>query len=508
VNPVEPRPEAHPQPGWFEYLPLAVSASAVALVAVALTARLGGTPDSIEYLFSARSLLAGDGFRTIYGHPFIQYAPLFPLVIAAVSKTGVDVLTAARLVSVVTLSTSAVVAGLWTRRITRDWVSMAFGGMIAVLVAPALLTRFVWSESLFISLVLGAGLCLTVALQTRSLRWLVVAGSLTGLAAATRWAGLPLLVIVLYVAYAWSGTWRTRMAASLAFGLPSVLVGATPLLRNMTVADSTLPATPDPGRSIGQVSREAASGVSSWFGLPGTPWPLRVLGLVALLAAFLWAVRTLCGRRSAEWWRSVIVPFLFGGVYLITNILSALSTSIGSLTDRMLTPCYPLFVVGMTGVIWSAGSHVVSHWPSTRRRAAVNALVAGPPALLFVVALGAVLHDGTDLRPREHLSRAVIESAVLNGAARYPESQLVSNNPVDAAWVTGRPVTAAPNPGSEMHKLEALVRKGPTVLAWTSAQEVGHVVPLDGIARACTLTQLSRYDDGTLYRVESCRRLP
>ena len=46
-------------------------------------------PDSLSYLSAAQNLAAGEGLLTVRGFPFIDWPPLYPLLLAAAGWAGV-----------------------------------------------------------------------------------------------------------------------------------------------------------------------------------------------------------------------------------------------------------------------------------------------------------------------------------------------------------------------------------------------------------------------------------
>lgn len=226
-------------------LSMAAVALTAGVLAWALSARLAGTAVSVAYLFSARSFSEGDGLVSPLGGTYTLYGPLYPVALGTLAKMGMSLFTAARVISVISLGVSAVLAGLWTRRLTGSPASAAIGGLAAIIVWPALMTRSVWPEPIFIAIVLGAGLCLAVAVERRSMVWLVGSGFLMGLGFLTRYAGFVLLLSVVYVVFTWGTSGRARLAAALAFLLPGVLIAGAWIVRNLGVnPDEPLGARP------------------------------------------------------------------------------------------------------------------------------------------------------------------------------------------------------------------------------------------------------------------------
>jgi len=477
---------------------------AAAVLAWALSARLGATVDSIRYLYAARSLVAGDGFVDTAGQPFVQYAPLYPLLLAGLSTLGIDLPSAARLVSALSLGASAAVGGVWVRRITGDGRAIAVGAAAAVLVAPALMTRYALSEPLFLALLLAAGLATSAAISARSAPLAALAGILTGLAGVTRWAGLPLLAAAVYVAYAWSGGWRARWSAAVWFATTAAVIAGAALVHTQSVSGAVLPATPEAGRPVSAVAREAAGGIARFVTPDRTPGPVQFVVVAAVVALVGWSVARIGRSRSAEWWRLASVPFVFGGIYVATNVLSALFANIGSLDERMLTPAQSLFGVGIAALVWTATRQTASAWSPDRRRRLARLATTGPLVLLVGLAGGALARDGVELQPATWPTPGLESPPLQRAVAAYGDDVVFSDAPFATAWATARPVQPWPVEGEDLDVVRDAAAARPTVVVWTGGEENDDHATFEAVTDGCVLTVLHRDDTGTISRVESC----
>ncbi|MGH2607315.1 MAG: hypothetical protein ACRDG5_12055, partial [Anaerolineales bacterium] len=122
----------------------ALSAVAVGLVLFSTSSGAGISPDSVQYIASARSVLEGTGL------PLELWAPLYPVVLAAGARAGLEILFWARLLNVILLAANLFLAGLI---IARHHPSSRF----APLIGPALLLisqnfvavhAWIWTEPL------------------------------------------------------------------------------------------------------------------------------------------------------------------------------------------------------------------------------------------------------------------------------------------------------------------------------------------------------------------------
>jgi len=157
--------------------------------------------DAFEYDYYAHSIAAGDGYPESgylrQGGPTAIRGPGYPYLLGGVYAASGDSRTAGRLAGAALGVLAVFFVYLIGRRIWGRRVGLIAGALAAVFPPLVLLSRELWSETLFIPLELGAVLC---ALEFRRsgglLRWAAAAGALCGLALLTRNTASPLLVCI------------------------------------------------------------------------------------------------------------------------------------------------------------------------------------------------------------------------------------------------------------------------------------------------------------------------
>ena len=240
-----------PQPGARKF----PAASARLIVAIAV---LGGAHilvrtsthgaavewDSVEYLSAAESLAAGDGL----GRPrlpdefvqFVQWPPLFPMLLALFVPFGIEPVDAARFVNALAFGLTIALAGFWLRRHCGSRV-LAVAGTVAVATAVPLcdVSSYVMTEPLFILFTLLAliGLESFRNRKDAAMPPLLLAAGCAALAALTRYVGVVgILVGVLLVLLRRDLPAAARLKFAAIYGaIPSVPL-ALVLARNWSVS--------------------------------------------------------------------------------------------------------------------------------------------------------------------------------------------------------------------------------------------------------------------------------
>ncbi|MGN6558577.1 MAG: ArnT family glycosyltransferase [Solirubrobacterales bacterium] len=204
----------------------------------AVVADTGYAPqnDSLDYDRFARSIAAGDGYPSagfmLYGGPTAIRPPGYPVLLGAVYAASGDSVTAGRIAGALLGALAVYLIYLIARAVWGRRTALFAAALAAVFPPLVLLSRELFSESLFIVLELAA--VLSVFAFRRSgglLRWALAAGLLCGAATLTRNVGLALIVPVAI------GMWRSGVgsrAAALA-GPAVVLASVIVLLVPWTV---------------------------------------------------------------------------------------------------------------------------------------------------------------------------------------------------------------------------------------------------------------------------------
>ena len=187
---------------WLLFGALGVCGAALALVRQ-LHFGPGLTPDSAAYLSVARAILAGDGFAPFFGD-YRKYAPFFPLALSAVAPLAADVIRAAAVVNAAAFGGTVALTASWLhRRQAPLWLSLGAGLGAALSLPLANLAAHVWSEALFVLLIVASLTILDRYLLVGGRRLLIASALCAAMCFVTRYMGGAVVasgVVVLLVA--------------------------------------------------------------------------------------------------------------------------------------------------------------------------------------------------------------------------------------------------------------------------------------------------------------------
>ena len=424
----------------------------VGTVAVLLMARKGAyaTPDSAFYVGVARNLWETAGLVAPHGsQPLAHFPPLFPVVLAAASALlGMDPLAAAEIVNPLLFGATAVLAGLVVRRRTG---SVAWGAAASALVVVSrellIFGASALSEPLFTALSLGGLVTLSTSISRRSNGLLAVAAVLVGLASATRYAGVALIVSGTFALVRLERRDGRLRAAVFAF------VAAAPLVAWIAAVGRT-------NRRIAfhlfdveywAIGVEAAS---RWIAPAFLPWPLRVaaVGLAGVAGREL--VRRAFRCRPDRGGPALEGPdplplalTAFTVVYLALLVADrVLLDASGRLDGRFLAPLHVVALVAILPFVHRVWRATPPVHPDRRRRA----LVAAGVSLAALQGAQGVAWAVTGLADESVTRRGLSaqawrESRVLDAVAALPAGAPVYTNAPDAVFLlTGRRTSSLP----------------------------------------------------------------
>jgi hypothetical protein len=286
----------------------------------------GLSPDSIDYVACAESLMHGQGWRRLNG-PYLEWPPLFPMVIATVGFLTGKALTGAILVNAILLGfTFYFHFHTYYAKLNDFWARLIFwiGSVFAI---PVLLCHyFIWSESVFIC----AFSAFLFFLRKPNSKGIALAAFFMMM---SRYAGLFFIIGERVFAFVQTPKhwWKEGLIRySLAFlGLAlwlAYLYSSHGMLHSERGA---------PGFSFGEITLAVGQVGASWFlPIPNIGSYALIALMLVVLPLLLWSkVRTLLPDESPE-------PLMIGS-YMACLLATFFITAFNELPDeRLLSPIY------------------------------------------------------------------------------------------------------------------------------------------------------------------------
>jgi hypothetical protein len=415
---------------------------------------VGASPDSVVYIFGARSLAAGQGFNTISesgeAQAITHHAPFYSVMLALIDFGGPDPLQGGRWLNALLFAGNILLVGLLLQELlpgerAKARLAPVIGaGLILFSAMLVEIHSMAWSESLFIFLTLSGFWALSRSIRDQSAGYLVGSAILVALAFLTRYIGVVLvatggLSILLFS----ERSLRRKLAQGVLFGLISAGPMGLWLLRNSLAGGSAtsreLIFHPINRQQLGL----AATTLGSWFLIPeSSPAPVKIIPylLIGLVIAAVVIFRhrraglqTSRARRVVLSELPVLVRILLVFIPLYLAFLLASLSFLDAntpLDSRIFSPIY------VTGVILTL--YFLTEGLKGLRRPAVVRYALISLGLILMAALAARSLNYVQSSYANGIgftNRWWRESSTLAALQNYPPGKVVYSNAPEALYL-------------------------------------------------------------------------
>ncbi len=413
------------------------------------------TPDSMNYVDVARNILAGHGVsqntlgfnqvdfaRALHRdvpEPLLVQPPVYPLLIAAVSLTGLRPADAALAIPAACYLLVLLLAYRLADRLYDRTVALTTLGLLLLHAPLARIGRTAWSEGPALVFLLA---CLLTLLRStsgaRRLLWTGLAGILAGLATDTRYALFPLLFAGPILFAVEETGWRNRVRSAGIYLLGFGAALAPVVIRMVRLGRDDLLHRDSFGLSLGR----NLSGVLT--ALTGRNLTLVPSGLeTALFGALLVTLLVMLGRRGGFREqlgrlflsrRRFLLP-LWAGLYLSFLVQQATRHRIDALSPRLVAPASVVLAIAVAALL-------------VRGLRLRESRAAGFLAVVIAAVLGARIATAVTL-PRVTDEARILQSPRLSWIADHTGDRdlVVGDDTVYIPFYFGRPaVSFSPYP--------------------------------------------------------------
>ncbi len=521
----DPSPQRRGAP--WPLLALAVLGTAHILVRTStLGAAIG--PDSVTYLSTAENLLAGHGLVDFRGHAPPQYPFLFPLLLAGVAGvTGIEAAEAARLINAAAFGTIILVAGMWLRRAIRSRALVA--GATLVCATSHHLSHsasYVMTEATFIAFTLLALTWIApFANQHQRLTRpaLILAALCAGLAAATRYAGVAVIVTATLLLLARREAplgRRLRLAA--VFGALAATPLAAMVLHNLVgfgVWERPRLGAPSgtPALEVLQDAFRVMAGAVVPEQAPAWLIPVSWLaaGLLALAIAAIGVrptLRWLAGRQTDG---AMLATVIFCVTYLAFIVVALPLASVTTISNdpRYLLPLFVPLLYTASFALDRCMHLPTAGWRTVAKRTAVAVIVLGGLANAILTGREGVARSMAGLESgyfgKSYNTARWRDSEIVQHLRAHPTEGLVLSNrygALHATLVLGSGTTERGKYLLLPLDMEGLARRLATLpegspIIWFADRDPRFQYDAQHLRSLTTLSLVAEFSDGLMFRV-------
>jgi len=331
----------------------------------------GMTHDSAAYMYAAQSLLEGKGFQYFgYPSPFIQWPPLYPILLALGKLTGLDYGAAATLINSLALAFTVFLTGRWMLEKFKHSAFAVVGTFLLFVSVPLLqVSKFMWSEAVFTLLFILFYIEFECFMRHGRYGSLALAALFSALACVDRYAGVTIVAAAaLFLLFTHKS--KGRKIVDMAFyGLFSAMPMSIWVLRNYIVSGTLLGVRLPSTYTLKLNIRRTLESVYSWVqpdkllaqhaeGILLYSFKAFAVLLPLLIAAAFTATvarsladysttRKLPAELKQETDKFLPVAFftVFSLIYIVYLIASATSVAFEPINSRYLIPVFLPFVL-------------------------------------------------------------------------------------------------------------------------------------------------------------------
>ena len=324
----------------------------------------GVSSDSVYYLEGARNLAAGKGYSsdvTGVATPVTHWPPFYSVTLAAVAISGIDPWIVARWLNASLMAANIFLTGYCVLKQSHGSLLATALAAILTVASPGLLWvhSMVWSEPLFIVLILSALMCLINYITSNRISALIGSACALSLALVTRYFALPIVAAaVIGIVLLPHAAWPRRIRDALVFTALAFFPFCCFLVRNLLHAGQ---ATDWVGFAEFQVSSVS---LLSWVQTTLAPvlqwcdsgtlsfWPRRgtqaagCIGICGAAVILLHSV-TVPHRQRRVYWQTLTCPLLAVATYCAFFALSACYVGLDMrfAVLRYSVPLQPIIIV-------------------------------------------------------------------------------------------------------------------------------------------------------------------
>jgi hypothetical protein len=313
---------------------------------------IGVSPDSVTYIAATRHMVNGSGFNSFDNMPVVDFPFAYPFFLTVISfVSGLDPLQFGPwlngiLFGVLLYLSGGIMNGFQK---TTGWYKRIL--LFCMLCSPALqeVYSMLWSETVFLILILFFIFSITRYLTLKTKRWLWISAAICAFTCLTRYAGVFLMLTGgTILIFNKENPLLKRVTDCLVFGILSVPLLLINIIRNYWLTGLATGIRPKSEVGLPKILEYFGDVLCDWLLLNKSPDLAIFLSiLVLLIFAFIIFIRR--NMRSANGLEYVIA--VSGMVYSSFMIYSYSITRYEPFTSRLLSPIYIL-------LLWSVSSWI------------------------------------------------------------------------------------------------------------------------------------------------------
>lgn len=465
---------------------------------------IGISPDSIMYTSVARNLTTGNGFLQFDGKPLTMFPVAFPYflhLIMLISRQ--DIVSIAPYVTATLFAANIFMAGYILEKTKLPHQLYKIALLLLIITNPALLEVYtmLWSETLFIFLVLLFLLIQQQYLQSKSFKYLLFTAVIAGIAAITRYAGITLIATGCFILlFAGNGSLKKRWISSILFGSISSSFLFINLFSNFLqsgyLTGKRLPADTSFLDNLSLYGKV----LGSWLGFANSGLFFSVtLGIMVIFIIGIYLITAMIYQKNNIGIITFAESFLL--IYILFILISSTFSNYDDINNRLLAPVtIPFFI--------SIGAALKQSALIQKKFVRLNSILVSIIALMALI--GNLQTDATTLQNnheagiggysedywKESPILHFIKSTSFADTASLP---IYSNDNAAIYYFTGKKMKTLPEL-THKRELDLFLQTNALYVVWLNSGDNPDLIEQDEMSKIKKCIPIHSFADGTIYK--------
>ncbi|NSW91617.1 MAG: hypothetical protein HPY74_13250 [Firmicutes bacterium] len=475
------------------------------------------THDSVAYMYAAESLLKGKGLVYFgYDTPYVQWPPLYPVLLSGISLLGHNLLIAAGYLNGFIFALIIFFSGYWLLKGTGNCI-ISITGSIAVLASIPLtyVSKFIWSEPLFILLLLLFMISLDNYIYKSSLRFLIEGALFAALACLTRYIGITIIITGCILLLIQQKKFINRFVETVIFGFISSTPAVLWITRNYLLFNTLTGGRPPAQNTFDENITITFKTLASWFAPDYSESIFYVMlallvsiSVITIIKNFYESVGQ-AGQNKNRVYR-IIIPLVFSFVYVGYLIISASAVAFDSINSRLLVPVY----VPLIMTIFFTLNDIIALQNGKIRNIVIKCLFI----VFYSIWLLYPISEITVSTRYSHekgagilASEWWINSGLMDYIRKLPGENRVYSNFPDAVYIhTGKKAGYTPKKEGlapyGLDKFKKSVENSDCIyIAWFNMDTINNIYCIDELKDYFTIQVVEKFPDGVIYKITGLR---
>jgi 4-amino-4-deoxy-L-arabinose transferase-like glycosyltransferase len=476
----------------------------------------GLSTDSIGYISAARNIASGHGFKCFDGVYYVLQPPLYPLLLTVPKFLfNIDPLVSAGFLNAVIFGCIVYLSGLLFHKHFVSF-SLALLGVILTLVSHTMIavSMMVYSEPLFILLILLFLYYINDYLEEGKLKTLIILSVAASLACMTRYIGVILAFTgAVGILFLRKDEIKTKIQHLFIFGFISGAPLCIWAIRNLILSNSLLGWRSGSSYTVTENVNFVYNTILPWY------WPVNLTGYHSVFMLIIPAGLALViigyikahGSEHRPALRRMLPFLIFVVCYVAFLVISSATTAYDQIGERLLAPVR----IATIFILLFIGDSVIPiienrfHWKQNKSLfVCIVVIWMLYPSWLTAFTIGNLMEPAEwEYNSKVWKNNAAIQYLNQNTAykTKYP---LYSNTPeavyaytgAETKWCPAKTMYNSPQIVSSTHSLKGIWPVEDTVcLVWCDRTKRKYLFSLEEIKQTANIIQTIQLPDGALY---------